>query len=213
MLDVHPPHEPVHTWKAFFIHIATIVIGLIIAVCLEQAVEYLHHRHQLHHLRSALAAELKANSEIVSKNVEAFARMRLKLNRNMELLRAAQMARAPSVLKLDYGWSDPFRIQDGTWQTAQKNGSLGLVADEDLRLYSHVYGTMDHFMSALVALNDQMEMTAAIARRSPEGSYLPSDVQDLIAATSACDGKLSWAARLLQFEKEGLSRVDGLLEH
>ncbi len=32
MLDVHPPHAPTHTWKDFFIHIATIVIGLIIAV-------------------------------------------------------------------------------------------------------------------------------------------------------------------------------------
>jgi hypothetical protein len=31
MLDVHAPHEPVHTWKSFFIHIATIVIGLLIA--------------------------------------------------------------------------------------------------------------------------------------------------------------------------------------
>ena len=25
MLDVHPPHEAAHTWKDFFIHIATIV--------------------------------------------------------------------------------------------------------------------------------------------------------------------------------------------
>ena len=28
MLDVHAPHEVPHTWKGFFIHIATIVIGL-----------------------------------------------------------------------------------------------------------------------------------------------------------------------------------------
>jgi len=32
MIDVHPPHEPVHTWKSFLIHIATIVVGLFIAV-------------------------------------------------------------------------------------------------------------------------------------------------------------------------------------
>jgi len=29
MLDVHPPHEAAHSWKDFFIHIATIhEIGL-----------------------------------------------------------------------------------------------------------------------------------------------------------------------------------------
>ncbi len=26
MLDVHPPHAPTHTWKDFFIHIATISV-------------------------------------------------------------------------------------------------------------------------------------------------------------------------------------------
>jgi hypothetical protein len=32
MLEVHAPHEALHTWKGFFIHIATIVVGLFIAV-------------------------------------------------------------------------------------------------------------------------------------------------------------------------------------
>jgi hypothetical protein len=44
MLDVHPPHESVHTWKSFFIHIAIITIGLLIAVLPEKTVEYFHHR-------------------------------------------------------------------------------------------------------------------------------------------------------------------------
>jgi hypothetical protein len=42
MLDVHPPHEAIHTWKAFLIHIVAIVIGLLIAVGLEQTVEFFH---------------------------------------------------------------------------------------------------------------------------------------------------------------------------
>jgi hypothetical protein len=44
MLEVHAPHEALHTWKGFFVHIATIVIGLFIAVGLEQTVEFFHHR-------------------------------------------------------------------------------------------------------------------------------------------------------------------------
>jgi hypothetical protein len=32
MLEMHAPHQLVHTWKDFFIHIATIVVGLLIAV-------------------------------------------------------------------------------------------------------------------------------------------------------------------------------------
>ncbi len=54
MLDVHPPHEATHTWRDFLIHIATIVVGLIIAVGLEQTVEAIHHHYQREELREAL---------------------------------------------------------------------------------------------------------------------------------------------------------------
>jgi hypothetical protein len=69
MLDVHPPHEAVHTWKDFFIHIATIVIGLLIAVGLEQTVEWLHHRHQLHRLEEALDQEIDYNQQIIARDL------------------------------------------------------------------------------------------------------------------------------------------------
>src|ERR1700734_2390481 len=38
-LDVHAPHQSVHSWRDFFVHIATIAVGLLIAVGLEQTIE------------------------------------------------------------------------------------------------------------------------------------------------------------------------------
>jgi hypothetical protein len=64
MLDVPPPHPPTHTWRDFFIHIATIVIGLLIAIGLEQTVEYIHHRHQAHQLEEDMRAESEQNIQI-----------------------------------------------------------------------------------------------------------------------------------------------------
>lgn len=46
-----------HTWKAFFIHIATIVVGLFIAVALEQSVEAISRHHERVALRSDLSQE------------------------------------------------------------------------------------------------------------------------------------------------------------
>jgi hypothetical protein len=57
MLDVHAPHEFLHTWKAFFIHIATIVVGLFIAVALEQSVEAIHRHREVAALREDLHQE------------------------------------------------------------------------------------------------------------------------------------------------------------
>lgn len=65
MLEVHTPHEAIHTWKSFFIHIATIVVGLLIAVGLEQTVEFFHHRHQRYELGEALRRNGEGNRQYI----------------------------------------------------------------------------------------------------------------------------------------------------
>jgi hypothetical protein len=66
MLDVHAAHATVHTWKDFFIHIAIITIGLLIAIALEQCVESLHHIHQRHQLQHDLLEEAKRKRDILT---------------------------------------------------------------------------------------------------------------------------------------------------
>jgi len=90
MLDVHPPHERVHSWAQFFVHIAAITIGLLIAIGLEQTVEYFHHRHQLQEVRRELRVEEDDNRRQLSKNLEAARTVTAELNANLALLRATQ---------------------------------------------------------------------------------------------------------------------------
>jgi hypothetical protein len=70
MLDIHPAHHAATTWRDFFIHIATIVIGLLIAIGLEQSVEKLHQRHQRHELREALHKDGEANRAYIKDNID-----------------------------------------------------------------------------------------------------------------------------------------------
>ena len=63
MLEVHPAHHAASSWKEFFIHIATIVLGLLIAVGLEQTVEYFHHRREVAEVREELRGEREANKD------------------------------------------------------------------------------------------------------------------------------------------------------
>jgi hypothetical protein len=69
MLDVHAPHEDVHTWRGFLVHIAAIVIGLLIAVGLEQSVEFFHHRQQRAQLTAALQRDGEANREYIEGDI------------------------------------------------------------------------------------------------------------------------------------------------
>src|ERR1700734_2679989 len=57
MLDVHPAHPPAHSWRDFFVHIATICVGLLIAIALEQTVEAVDRHHERAELRAALDKE------------------------------------------------------------------------------------------------------------------------------------------------------------
>src|SRR6202044_3403878 len=69
MLDVHPPHHAASTWRDFLIHIATITVGLLIAVGLEQTVESLHHRHQRLELEDQLHSEARRNLDLIHGNI------------------------------------------------------------------------------------------------------------------------------------------------
>jgi hypothetical protein len=59
MLEVHPPHAGIQPRKDFFIHVATITLGLLIAIGLEQCVEYVHHLGQLRTARHGCADILR----------------------------------------------------------------------------------------------------------------------------------------------------------
>ncbi len=63
MIDVHPPHEPVHSWPDFLLHLVTITIGLLIALSLEGCVEWQHHRHLVHDAEASLQAEIENNAK------------------------------------------------------------------------------------------------------------------------------------------------------
>jgi hypothetical protein len=93
MLDVHPPHDPTHTWADFFIHIATISVGLLIAVGLEQTVEHFHHQHQLHRFEQALRDESQINLRNTVKDISLL----------QEVLRAGETNRASLLASMTPG--------------------------------------------------------------------------------------------------------------
>jgi hypothetical protein len=68
-MDVHAPHAPLHTWKDFWIHLGTITIGLLIAIGLEQSVEWMHRIHERTVLEQDLREEARHNLNIISGDI------------------------------------------------------------------------------------------------------------------------------------------------
>jgi hypothetical protein len=95
MLDVHPPHTPTHTWRDFLIHIATIVIGLLIAIGLEQTVEAIHHHREVAETREALRLERLENYARFDRYVSAYKTESTWQQRDMAILTALQHPGSP----------------------------------------------------------------------------------------------------------------------
>jgi hypothetical protein len=139
MLDVHPAHHAASTWRDFFIHIATIVLGLLIAVGLEQTVEFFHHRHQAHQLREDLRAE---------------AELRIRRLQLDEKINAADVAWYRDILRVgreaaikdgSVTFTIPARPQrigyitlplNGVWPAAKSSGAAAVLTANEIELWN-----------------------------------------------------------------------------
>jgi hypothetical protein len=146
MLDVHAPHEAVHTWKGFFIHIATIVIGLLIAIGLEQTVEVLHHRHQVAETREALRSELDQNRRAYADRISEFHRQTAALLNNIIVLRYVQQhpdasqESLPGILVWHAVRGD---FTESAWKTAQQSNVAALMPQDEVRRYTLTYDRVE----------------------------------------------------------------------
>lgn len=206
MIDIDPPQHAATTWRDFFIHIGTIVLGILIAIGLEQSVEYFHHRHQLREDRAELSAEYEENQGILRKNLAAVETIQSQLDHNMALLREHQSSHAPLPEKLNYSWN-LYRTPDAVWQSVRQDGALSLMPRDELRRNVYFYEVLTSFMDAVHEFYTQAEIAGAIARRSPDGSLSPHDTEELITATSEAQARLAYAAKFLSYETTALRRA------
>jgi hypothetical protein len=141
MLDVHPPDHAAHSWRDFFIHIATIVVGLCIAVGIEQMVEAIHHHHQRAELVEQMHAEAEHNLPIIQSNVDRL----LGQYRYIQALRVALLAGKATATGVEVqGVAAPgmttiiTTASRGTWQAAQAAGTTALLPPEQAKLYARL---------------------------------------------------------------------------
>ena len=152
MLDVHAPHESIHTWKDFSIHIATIVVGLLIAVCLEQSVEAIHHRHQVHEFREQMREVFGNNLRLEPEVMRRTGAFRTYL---VELRNAVEARRTGHPFAAEPDRNDPrMRIFTSTpslapYDAATQSGVIALLSSNEVRLYNRVAKQREYVSSAI----------------------------------------------------------------
>ena len=130
MLDIHPAHHAANSWKEFFVHIATIALGLLIAIGLEQTVEYVHYRHLAGEARASIQRELIENVSILQGNVDITLANQQLLEKDLELL-DSNSPDGQTLQSLQYSWSMK-RMADAAWSAARTDGSIALIPSKEI---------------------------------------------------------------------------------
>jgi hypothetical protein len=153
-------HEPPLTWKGFFVHIATIVVGLFIAVCIDKAVEAVHH----HFERSELEAQMR---QVFLDDLESDNRAlhELRFGRdfladllvaiNSRIENRAEKVAAPDIKRLG-GYTISPNL--APFEVAKLNGTAALLPGERLRIFNRIA-----FALELLA-NERRDLYAAMDR-------------------------------------------------
>ena len=170
MLDVHALDKRVHGFKDFLLHILTITIGLLIALALEGAVEWKHHRDLVHESESGLRNE-------IAQNISTLASIRQQIKDEQralsdDLATLSDLRTQPEASNASHkDMSFEFRIEsfdDTAWRTSQTAGAFNYMPYESVEEFSHIYDTQDDvYKTQRQALNDILSAASLVVTKQP----------------------------------------------
>jgi hypothetical protein len=137
-MHFHLP-KPLHGWREFAGEIAIIVIGVLIALGAEQAVETVHWRSEVESERGSLLQEARDNFEVVAARARQQGCVDRRLADVRELLQEHQR-RLPLEVVAQVGQPARYSATRGTWQIALAGQALGHMPHNEKLKFSDAFG-------------------------------------------------------------------------
>ncbi len=183
MIDIHAPHETTHSWRDILIHLAIVIVGILIAIGLEQTVELLHRNHERSQLQSDLRGEAANNRNIIARDLRMQA-LEPWFDQAIGAVDSAAPQQGKIHITLPFAPCIPgsvgtsaeryFAPSEAVWTTAKESSLVGLLPVEQARMYARLAHNYD-----LLAVNrDEVyhgctaiaSMQHRLARLSPDSS-------------------------------------------
>ncbi len=208
-MEVHPPEHPIHTWRDFFIHIVTIVIGLLIAIGLEQSVEWFHHRHIVHVARENISREIDDNRKLAASNGALAEQTKQLMLQNMH--RVQQLKHNPHALDhgemhFTFGWS---AFSDTAWLSARDTGALAFMPVEEVQRDAGIYTQQTIVNDQAISLFLSEALAASPLLMTEDNAVMTSEDQhELLKDTAQLYLRLQTLQQIMQGLNQDFADVD-----
>jgi hypothetical protein len=207
MLDIHAAHHAANSWKEFFVHIATIVIGLLIAVGLEQTVEYFHHRHLASEARASIQRELIQGASTLQQSEDRLLADQQSLEKDLELL-DSNTPDAQTLQALQYSWNLD-RIVDAAWSAARTDGSIALIPSKQIEAANYFYSSSIEMVPLYFAYFTDIDTASAIVDHCRAiGKLTPAERDQLRTLTASAMGRAKVLSTILPFQLRAIKRTN-----
>jgi hypothetical protein len=180
MLEVRAPHESVHSWKDVLIHIAIIVVGLLIALGLDEAAEHFHHMRQVAETREALRQELDYNIKLFQQTTKDARWETAEYKNDMLVFEYLQQhpgtpqEKLPGILLWDHGDN---RYRYAAWETAQQSGITALMPQDTVAQAATMVHDLHHAEDMAEEEYSASHEAEAYIYQDPDPSHLtPAEV-------------------------------------
>ena len=168
MLDVHAPHQPVHTLKDFSIHIAAITIGLLIALGLEATVEWIHHKHQAEQAVELLKQEVDRNRIALANDMRSGDLAERNHRAALEVLHRLRSGIHKSddhlifVRKFDTFGST-------AWKVAHESGAAAFIPYDMMARYGDIYEVQQRINDAAASAYADLQSATSVLNTEAAG--------------------------------------------
>jgi hypothetical protein len=136
-MDIHKP-KAAHSWREFLIEIGTIVCGIVIALALEQAVDWLHWQAEVGRAREHLRDEIRFDQRVYVHRVDV-AECVLKRSAEIKGMVQALRSGARGPLVSEFVSPENGAIQSEAWDSLKAAQVLGHFPKAELEQYSRFY--------------------------------------------------------------------------
>ena len=143
-MEIHTPERPPLSLKEFGIQLATITIGILIALSLEGVTQWFHHRSLVREARANLASELCDNKAELDKVLHTAPESEKDLRTALQLIDDILAHRKSDIHTLSLSYNLAL-LNTASRSTAEATGALGYMDYVEVKKFATIYDLQQQF--------------------------------------------------------------------